>query len=83
MKFELDFFEEFIHRELKTKKGSSSIVPDFTRKSKEISHEVKRLRKDLRTQLFSVEIENSLEFFIQLHQTHAHIYIHIILLAIL
>jgi hypothetical protein len=70
MKFELDFFEEFIQRELKAKRAGNSIVPDFARKTKEISNEVERIKKGLRTQLFSVENESRFELLIQHHQTH-------------
>lgn len=60
MKFELDFFEKFIQREL-TVKRARRVVPNFAKKRDEIQDEVDRIKKVLRTQLFSFESENTFE----------------------
>ncbi|NOS55989.1 MAG: hypothetical protein HOP37_07005 [Cyclobacteriaceae bacterium] len=73
MKFELEFFDEFIKKECgKSKKLSpSSVITDFPKKRLLIEQEVERLKKSFVEQLFQVENESRFELFIQHH--HAHI----------
>ncbi len=71
MKFELEFFDEFIKKECrKNSKASSSAIADFTKKKILIIQEVDRIKKSFITQLFQVEHECRLELFIKNHQAH-------------
>lgn len=70
MKFELDFFEDFIQRELNTGNSVHRTVKDFTNKVKDINNEVERIKKGFRSHLFNLENESRFEVLIQHHQTH-------------
>jgi hypothetical protein len=71
MKFELEFFDEFVKKECRrNSKTSSSAIPDFTKKKILILQEVERIKRSFITQLFQVEHECRLELFIQHHQAH-------------
>jgi len=72
MKFELEFFDEFIKKECrKSKKLSpSATIPDFPKKRLLIEQEVDRVKKSFVAHLFQVENESRFELFIQHHQAH-------------
>lgn len=71
MKFELEFFNEFLKNECKNKKSKpSSIIPDYPKKRLLIEQEVERIKKSFVEHLFQVENESRFELFIQHHQAH-------------
>ncbi|MCX8489462.1 MAG: hypothetical protein ORN54_00160 [Cyclobacteriaceae bacterium] len=72
MKFELEFFDEFIRKECRKNKklAPSSIIPDFSKKCSLIEQEVERIKKSFTNHLFQIENESRIELFIQHHQAH-------------
>ncbi|MBZ0244308.1 MAG: hypothetical protein K8H85_00020 [Cyclobacteriaceae bacterium] len=68
MKFELEFFDEFIKTHCGTRK--KSVIPDFAKKLSLIDEEIERVKKAFTNQLFLVENERRIELFIKHHQTH-------------
>ncbi len=72
MKFELEFFDEFIKKECRKSKKTSptSTIPDFNGKRQLIEHEIDRIKRSFRTHLFEVPDESRFEIFIQHHQSH-------------
>jgi hypothetical protein len=69
VKFELDFFEEFLQRELIEKRTIEPVVADFEAKKELIALAVERVKVNLRNQLFSQLSESHFERYIQQHQT--------------
>ena len=69
MKFELDFFEEFLQRELIENRTIEPVVADFEAKKELIAQAVDRVKVNLRNQVFSQSSESHLERYIQQHQT--------------
>ncbi len=72
MKFELEFFDEFITKECRKVKNSppSTIIPDFPKKRLLIEQEVERIKKSFTNHFFEIENDSSVELFIQRHQAH-------------
>lgn len=72
MKFELEFFDEFIKKECRKNKklAPSSIIPDFSKKCSLIEQEIERIKKSFTNHLFQIENESRIELFIQHHQAH-------------
>ncbi|HRE68175.1 MAG TPA: hypothetical protein PLM56_09235 [Cyclobacteriaceae bacterium] len=72
MKFELEFFDEFIQKECRKSKrvSSNSAIPDFNKKRQLIEGEIDRIKKSFRSHLFDVPDESRFELFIQHHQSH-------------
>lgn len=70
MKFELEFFEEFIKNECRhsKRKNPKPEVADFPSKCKSIEDEVQRIKKVFRDRLFQMTDEKLLEHYIQRHQ---------------
>jgi hypothetical protein len=72
MKFELEFFDEFVRKECRKNKdlSPSTIISDFVKKKNLVQSESERIKKNLRTQVFEIENESRIELFIQAHQSH-------------
>lgn len=72
MKFELEFFDEFIKKECRKNKklAPSSIIPDFSKKCSLIEQEIERIKNSFTNHLFQIENESRIELFIQHHQAH-------------
>ncbi len=72
MKFELEFFDEFITKECRKIKKSppATIIPDFPKKRLLIEQEVERIKKSFTNHFFEIENESRMELFIQRHQAH-------------
>lgn len=67
MKFELEFFEDFIQREIQGK-AKKDVVGNFKQKIQAIDDEVARIKKSLRNLIFSVPEESRIKLCIQCHQ---------------
>lgn len=70
MKFELEFFEEFIAKECKKSAKINSVVSDYQKKLYAIEAESDRIKKCFVRHFFEAKNDRQMEQFIQQHQAH-------------
>lgn len=65
----MDFFEDFLQRELIENRTIEPVVADFEAKKELIAQAIDRVKVNLRSQVFSQQSESHLERYIQHYQT--------------
>ncbi|HRH12297.1 MAG TPA: hypothetical protein PLU73_12320, partial [Bacteroidia bacterium] len=70
MKFELEFFEEFVTKECQKNSKLNSSISDYQKKVDFIEAESERIKKCFVRHLFEAKNDRKMELFIQQHQAH-------------
>ena len=70
MKFELEFFEEFVTKECQKNSKLNSSISDYQKKIDFIEAESERIKKCFVRHLFEAKNDRKMELFIQQHQAH-------------
>lgn len=70
MKFELEFFEEFVTKECQKNSKLNSSINDYQKKVDIIEAESERIKKCFVRHFFEAENDRKMELFIQQHQAH-------------
>jgi histidyl-tRNA synthetase len=70
MKFELEFFEEFVTKECRKNTKLNSSISDYQKQVDVIEAESERIKKCFVRHLFEAKNDRKMEQFIQQHQAH-------------